>query len=294
MEKIILHSTEIYATFNENGGFRLFQDNECILENNMRRKDKIRRRKQLPKWCRTVLEDGKWIIVDSISCEGTCPDFYLKVRGQIVVPLEKEETRERETSFCSSIYYTAVRHIVEKRTRKYYADFILPIPSWSGWEEVSNEIVQSLTVEEAEQFKRDNPLPPTEEKKWHEVIDTIYKYEWRDNDCLKKTVDIIQPHSTGWWYDYRLDDECKLYIQKHAITDKWATHEEVVATETIAYKFKKAISSHHETVNSGKYESEDGYRLTYDVYHYDVTEYEITLENGEVHRVEFSKLVDVR
>lgn len=289
----IIYSKETVITFNENGDYRVIQDTICIAET-AKRKDKIVRKRKLPNWCLKALDNGFWIEVSEFVPKGTNRnDFYLEIKGKSVKPQLFDEVEIKiATSFDEPLYHKCQVKTTLSRKVEGYKDFRKPMSFFEGWKIISKEIINGLLRSDFDKFKQENPLPKDKDEEYcEEFVETKIEYRFEENLAIKNEYDIVQPHTKGHWYSYEIDDNYNPYIRKNKLADNWSLKRILKNTKTLSYIKKDVISVHRQIEQSASYESEDGYRMTYDTTEYEITEYNVILSDNSEHRMSIRKWI---
>lgn len=287
---VIIYDSETYITFAEDGDYRVIQDGN-VLAATVDRKDRIVRRRRLPSWCLKALKEGFWIEVSEFVPSGTDRNaFYLTVKGKTVRPKTKVETKtETQHYSCYDEWYSKLCEVTYQREVLEYNGFQKPVPYYWGWKKVNETFLKGITNEDYENFKRNNPLPAKEEMYYEDFIKDDVEYTFRDTYAVRQDYTVVQPHTKGWYYTYSLDDDYKPFIKKNKEADCWSRRRINDDKTVLAYIKKELVKSYESYEDSGKYESDDGMRMTSDRYYFTVYVYDVTLSDGSSHQVSFRK-----
>ena len=271
---------ECRVLFGENGQFRVLQDGQQI-GGDMRRKERIVRNRALPKWVLKALDSGKWVEVKEFVPKGdNANNFYLEVRGETITPTIKKEEKVESYKISDEYWYSAKVEARYQRSRKVYKDFEEPMYSYDGWKKVDEKIIKGCSKEKWNNFVDNNPLPAREEQYYEDVVGTDTEYKvLNDNTCDEITYDILQPHTLGKYYTYKLVDYIPT-IEENKMADCWSTKRKEVSRVNLKIVKKEKVSEKIEKRESAPYESNDGYRMCTDITEYNVTTYYVVLENG--------------
>lgn len=286
---IIIYDSETYVTFAEDGDYRVIQDGN-VLAATADRKDRIVRRRRLPNWCLKALKEGYWIEVSEFVPSGTDRNtFYLTVRGKTVRPKVKVETKIEKQNSCDSVWYSKLDEITYQRELLEYNGFQKPVPYYWGWKKVNETFLKGITIEDYENWKKNNPLPANVEVYYEDFIKDDVEYTFKDTYAVRQDYTVVQPHTKGWYYTYRLDSDYKPFIKKNQEVDCWSRRGIKDDKTVLAYIKKELVKSYESYEDSGKYESDDGMRMTSDRYYFTVYVYDIILSDGSSHQVSFRK-----